>query len=180
MFRVRRGPTETKLENKAFVLCYIGSNKLEVVLADLGCAVLVSPADRFPWAARPPDLLWGCQRFGPDLDLWSLGCLAAELFLREPPFQVKRRDRPERSILNAHFALLGTPTTGASTHAWMKSLPFVAGFYGSAALELPAQSAPEWPPARLRDCQPIWADFVRQTLQWQPQALLTAASPSRR
>ncbi len=74
---------------------------------------------------------------------------------------------------------MGTPTTGTSTHAWMKSLPFVAGFYGSAALELPAQAAPEWPPARLRDCQPQWADFVRQTLQWQPQERRTAASASR-
>ena len=38
---------------------------------------------------RHPDMLLGSLRFGPDLDLWSLGCVAAELFLREPLLQPK-------------------------------------------------------------------------------------------
>ncbi len=62
----------------------------------------------------------------------------------------------------------------------MESWRVVAWLYGRAALGLPAQAAYEWPPARLRDCPPEWADFVRQTLRWQPQERLTAASASRR
>ena len=57
-------------------------------------------------------MLLGSLRFGPDLDLWSLGCVAAELFLREPLFQPKGTELPERSLLDAHFAFLGTPSEG--------------------------------------------------------------------
>ena len=50
----------------------------------------------------------------------------------------------------------------------MKSLPFIDNFYGKDARRLPAKVPPEWPPTRLRFCQPQLADFVRQTLQWHP------------
>jgi hypothetical protein len=123
-------------------------------------------------------MLLGSQRFGPDLDLWSLGCVAAELFLREPLFQPKGKTLPERSILDAHFAFLGTPPRDTSTHAWMKTLPFVEKFYGKDARHIPAKAPPEWPPERLRGCPPQLADFVQQTLKWHPKERLAAASAS--
>ena len=33
---------------------------------------------------RPPELLLGGKTYGPALDMWSLGCIFAELVLREP------------------------------------------------------------------------------------------------
>ena len=60
----------------------------------------------------------------------------------------------------------------------MKYLPFVEKFYGRDAQHLPAKAPPEWPPERLRGCPPQLADFVQQTLQWQPQERLAAASAS--
>ena len=123
-------------------------------------------------------MLLGSLRFGPDLDLWSLGYVAAELFLREPLFQPNWKELPERSLLDAHFAFLGTPPRDTSTNAWMKSLPFVENFYDRDARRLPENVPAGWPPTRLRCCQPQLADFVRQTLQWHPQERLTAASAS--
>jgi len=113
--------------------------------------------------------------------MWSLGCVAAELFLREPLFQpnlFKEELQPERSILLAQLTFLGAPRKDTSTHAWMKSLPFAEKFLGKDARYLPAKEPPEWPPERLQGCPPQLADFVQQTLQWQPQERLAAASAS--
>ncbi len=121
-------------------------------------------------------MLLGSLRFGPDLDVWSLGCVAAELFLRVPLFQPIWNEVPERSLLDAHFAFLGTPPSGTSTNAWMKSLPFFWKFYGSYARRLPVTVLPAWPPEQLRGCQPRLTDFVRQTLQWRPHERMAAAS----
>ncbi len=96
------------------------------MLADLGCADLKWHDERIQWKQRPtdesvhictsqyrpPDMLLGSLRFGPDLDLWSLGCVAAELFLREPLFQPRRIISKERSLLDTHFEFLGTPPEG--------------------------------------------------------------------
>ncbi len=160
------------------------------MLADLGCADLKWHDERIQWKQRPtdesvhictsqyrpPDMLLGSLRFGPDLDLWSLGCVAAELFLREPLFHSKRASaNKERHILETHLEILGTPPMDSSTYAWMKSLPLFAKF--DAVRRLPAYPC-QWPPTRLRGCQAQLADFVRQTLQWHPQERLTAASAS--
>ena len=94
------------------------------MLADLGCADLKWHDERIQWKQRPtdvsvhvctiqyrpPDMLLGSLRFGPDLDLWSLGCVAAELFLREPLFHPKRAyDNKERHAFATHLEILGTP-----------------------------------------------------------------------
>ena len=104
--------------------------------------------------------------------------MAAELFLREPLFQPKGDELPERSLLDAHFAFLGTPPTDTSTHAWMKSLPFFEMLYGKDGQRLPAKAPPSWPPERLRNCPQEFADCVQQTLQWHRQERPAAASAS--
>ena len=96
-------------------------------------------------------MLLGSLRFGTDLDLWSLGCVAAELFLREPLSAPVGKELPGRNLLNAHFKLLGTPLRATCTNAWMKSLPFVKNFYGKDArlLDILAKARPGWPSTRL-------------------------------
>jgi hypothetical protein len=122
-------------------------------------------------------MLLGNLRFGPDLDVWSLGCVAAELFLRAPLFLPRSRDIPERSIVNRHFEFLGTPPKDTKAYAWMTSLPFFGKFYGIDSRIL-ATNPPQWPPAMLRDCQAHLADFVRQTLKLNPRERPSAASAS--
>ena len=82
---------------------------------------------------RSPDVLLGRQLFGSDLDMWSLGCVAAELYLRRALCQpeVEKSILYERSILEAQLALLGTGAgDDDTTLACMRSLPFFDAFYG--------------------------------------------------
>ena len=72
----------------------------QVVLGDLGCVEPTDPHHRLVKKLRPsdsncdvgvttpqyrpPDVFLGNLRFQEDLDMWSLGCVAAELYSRRP------------------------------------------------------------------------------------------------
>ena len=130
---------------------------------------------------RPPDVLLGNLNFGADLDLWSTGCVAAELWLREPLFP--QTDPEPWKRLDAQFALLGTPALNAG-QAWLKALPLFEKFYGPKGPRMKDASKwataefPIWPPARLRSCPRPLTDFVGATLRLHPQERPTAASAS--
>ncbi|KAF6168529.1 hypothetical protein GIB67_015076 [Kingdonia uniflora] len=54
---------------------------------------------------RPPELLLGLTDYGEAVDLWSIGCVFAELFLGKPLLQ----GRTEVEQLNKIFKLCGSP-----------------------------------------------------------------------
>lgn len=37
-------------------------------------------------APRPPELLLGSEKYGPEVDIWSVGCIFAELLVGKPIF----------------------------------------------------------------------------------------------
>ena len=37
-------------------------------------------------SCRPPELLLGAERYGPEVDVWSVGCIFAELLAKKPLF----------------------------------------------------------------------------------------------
>lgn len=51
---------------------------------------------------RPPELLLGTQAYGPAVDMWSAGCIFAELLHGKPILPVGRR--PECSALTTYIA----------------------------------------------------------------------------
>ena len=67
----------------------------KVAICDPGCSMLALPGNRVQRilnpsvddlslctpAYRAPNLCLGDQRFAADVDMWSLGCLAVELWL---------------------------------------------------------------------------------------------------
>lgn len=55
---------------------------------------------------RPPELLLGATRYGTAVDIWSAGCILAELILGKPIFTGKA----EMEQLRLIFEMLGTPT----------------------------------------------------------------------
>lgn len=55
---------------------------------------------------RAPELLMGCKLYTFAVDIWSLGCVFAELFLRTPYFPADN----DFSQLETIFKALGTPT----------------------------------------------------------------------
>ena len=55
---------------------------------------------------RCPELLLGAAHYGPSIDLWSVGCVFAELMLRVPYFAAES----ELEQLTKIFEAMGTPT----------------------------------------------------------------------
>ncbi|KAL9716093.1 hypothetical protein Ac2012v2_000538 [Leucoagaricus gongylophorus] len=55
---------------------------------------------------RAPEILMGAKTYSTAVDMWSVGCIFAELLLKEPLFQVKG----ELELLSMIFKLLGPPT----------------------------------------------------------------------
>lgn len=59
---------------------------------------------------RAPEILLGAKEYSTAVDMWSVGCIFAELLLKEPLFEAKG----EIELLSMIFKLLGPPTT----HSW--------------------------------------------------------------
>ena len=150
-----------------------------MVISDLGNAELASPDQRFldkrapkdstvpicTVTYRAPDILLGSELWSLDMDMWSVGCVAAELFLRKPLFQplrVSSKQQDELMILDGQFAVLGTPAKDSCTFAWMKGLPFFDMFYGKDGHRLPANDSPEWPQSACEVARRNWLIFLHK------------------
>ncbi|KAH9499306.1 Cyclin-dependent kinase 12 [Bulinus truncatus] len=73
------------------------NNRGQIKLGDLGLARYYHADDKdrlytnkvITLWYRPPELLLGEERYGPAIDMWSLGCILGELFTKKPIFQAK-------------------------------------------------------------------------------------------
>ncbi|KAK2957169.1 putative Glycogen synthase kinase-3 beta [Blattamonas nauphoetae] len=83
----------------------------ELKLCDFGSAKVIQEGDqsicyicsRF---YRAPELVFGAVHYGSSSDMWSIGCIIAELLLGRPLFQGNSNDEQMRMIVQA----FGTPT----------------------------------------------------------------------
>ena len=69
-----------------------------------GCCLRVD-VGRFRWY-RPPELLFGARYYSTTVDIWSVGCILAELMLRIPYLP----GESDMDQLKTIFRALGTPT----------------------------------------------------------------------
>lgn len=67
------------------------NNEGVLKIGDFGLAKIYGPMSKEPLTShvvtlwyRPPELLLGCTKYGTSVDLWSVGCVFAELFLGRP------------------------------------------------------------------------------------------------
>lgn len=81
-------------------------------LADFGLARLYNPDEMrkcySPQVAtrwyRAPEILWGTQIYGPSIDMWSVGCVFAEMLRGVPLFAVsKPKNRPRIQLTSKPF-----------------------------------------------------------------------------
>uniref|UniRef100_A0A5B6YNE6 Protein kinase domain-containing protein n=2 Tax=Davidia involucrata TaxID=16924 RepID=A0A5B6YNE6_DAVIN len=81
-------------------------------IADFGLANFLSSRHRQPLTSRvvtlwyrPPELLLGSTNYGTSVDLWSVGCVFAEMFIGKPIL----KGRTEVEQLHKIFKLCGSP-----------------------------------------------------------------------
>ncbi|CAL5191170.1 unnamed protein product [Lathyrus oleraceus] len=97
-------------------------------IGDFGLANTISQNSKHPLTSRvvtlwyrPPELLMGSTNYGVTVDLWSVGCVFAELFLGKPIL----KGRTEVEQLHKIFKLCGSPPE----EFWKKSkLPLATMF----------------------------------------------------
>ncbi|GBG67658.1 hypothetical protein CBR_g786 [Chara braunii] len=103
-------------------------NKGNLKIADFGLATFYRPDANVPLTSRvvtlwyrPPELLLGATNYGAAVDLWSTGCILAELIAGKPIMP----GRTEVEQLHKIFKLCGSP----SEEYWRKSkLPHATMF----------------------------------------------------
>ncbi|XP_039041928.1 probable serine/threonine-protein kinase At1g09600 [Hibiscus syriacus] len=97
-------------------------------IADFGLATLFKPDQKQPLTSRvvtlwyrAPELLLGATQYGVAIDLWSVGCILAELFAGKPIMP----GRTEVEQMHKIFKLCGSP----SEEYWQKTrLPHATSF----------------------------------------------------
>ncbi|KAL4075830.1 Pkinase-domain-containing protein [Scleroderma citrinum] len=89
------------------------NNRGELKLADFGLARFYQKRRRSDYTNRvitlwyrPPELLFGATVYGPEVDMWSAGCIMLELFTKKPVFQ----GNDEIHQLEVIYRIFGTPT----------------------------------------------------------------------
>uniref|UniRef100_A0AAV1TI62 Cyclin-dependent kinase 2 homolog n=1 Tax=Peronospora matthiolae TaxID=2874970 RepID=A0AAV1TI62_9STRA len=73
-------------------------------------------------AYRPPEIFFGEERYGWEVDMWSVGCIFAEMLLRRPLAD----GSSDIDQLSKIFAALGSPTENGWSEA--SQLPFYLRF----------------------------------------------------
>ncbi|RDX55618.1 Pkinase-domain-containing protein [Lentinus brumalis] len=151
-----------------------GSNILvnsrgELKLADFGLARVYQKRRKSDYTNRvitqwyrPPELLLGATVYGPEVDMWSAGCIMLELFTKKPVFQ----GADELQQIYVVYKIMGTPT--ADSWPGITSLPWYEIFKPN-----------EFIPNRFRDLFKKWLspaglDLAEQLLAWDPERRITA------
>lgn len=138
-------------------------------IADFGLAYFTRPRSRQPLTSRvvtlwyrPPELLLGSTNYGGEVDLWSVGCVFAELFMGKPIL----KGRTEVEQLHKIFRLCGTPPDDY----WRTSrLPLATMFK-------PQQPYDSTLRERCRELPKSAVDLIQTLLSIEPDKRGTAAS----
>jgi len=142
------------------------NKKLELKLADFGLArsfgipVRNKSHEVVTLWYRAPDVLMGSSKYSASIDIWSAGCIFAEMTTGKPLFPGKNNDDQLLQI----FKVLGTPNE--------KDWPTIK--------ELPGYKPefPSYPPKKIQDVIPgldaEGYDLLMKMLQYDPAQRLTA------
>lgn len=109
---------------------------------------------------RAPDVLLGCKDYGTSIDIWSAGCIFAEMAGGAPLFP----GEDSTDQLNRIFTVLGPPSE--ATWPGVSLLPEYKGPYGS----VPAKGLP---PLRLNA---VGLELLMMMLQYVPERRVSAAA----
>lgn len=142
------------------------SNKGEMKLADFGLARAFGiPIRTYTHEVvtlwyRAPEILLGTRKYACAVDVWSIGCIFAELVTRRPLFP----GDSEIDELFRIFRVLGTPTE--ATWPGVTSMPDYK------------PSFPNWPPQPIQNSVPgldaMGCDLLSKMLCYEPSSRISA------
>jgi len=152
-----------------------GSNLLinndgQLKLADFGLARVYDTDKQHAYTNRvitlwyrPPELLLGATMYGPAIDMWSAGCIFAELLLRKPILPGKN----EFEQIDLIFKLLGTP----DEQTWPKCKDLQ---YYDLILSQTARKYMNRFDEKFGNLEPMAKDLLRKLLAMDPEKRITA------
>lgn len=137
---------------------------------------------------RPPELLLGSSTYGTSLDMWSVGCVVAELMLGRPVFPAS--SEPEALVFIAR--LLGPPTparfpeivhlpepvpqaVAEGEAAVRRALAIGYGKTGQFPSPATARGPPDAFEAVFPRLSPAGLDFLRRLLSYSPEKRMSAS-----
>ena len=132
-----------------------------VVLCDFGSAKVLKPGEcsiayicsRY---YRAPELILGQEQYGVEIDIWSIGCVIAEMFIGEPIFCGKNSKDQFLKIMQ----VLGTPAP-AEVHRMCENV----------SANLPAIKGMGLK-KKLRNADPLLIDLLSKILVYDPKKRL--------
>ena len=113
---------------------------------------------------RPPELLLGCSKYGPEVDVWGAGCILAELFLRRPLFP-SEDDLQQLDMVSKLCGSINATTLGPIS----ADCPDLKTFQGKACMKKFKELLSKGPAN-----DPLLADLLELCLQVDPRKRLTA------
>lgn len=112
---------------------------------------------------RAPEVMLTAARYSKAMDVWSLGCILAEMFLKRPLLP----GRDYRQQLSLIFSVLGPPSAAdLCTVESRRARAYIAG--------LAAPPRQDWG-VLFRGCNPQGVDLLRRLLVFDPRKRISAA-----
>jgi len=112
---------------------------------------------------RPPELLLGATAYGPSIDMWSAGCIFAELLMRKPILPGKN----EFEQIDLIFKLLGTP----DEQSWPKCKDYQ--YYDLIMSQTPRKYQNRFE-EKFGSLEPLAKDLLRKLLAMDPENRINA------
>ncbi|CAD8094829.1 unnamed protein product [Paramecium primaurelia] len=120
---------------------------------------------------RAPEILLGIP-YTTQIDMWSFGCIVAELFLGNSLFQSKS----EKELLFLQVSILGKPSNQFLDYCPKKHKFFNANYELLTKIKETDLIFPLKPLKELLQTgSPIFYDFINKCLQWDPNMRMKAA-----
>ncbi|KAH8306138.1 hypothetical protein KR018_002368 [Drosophila ironensis] len=146
------------------------NDNLELRILDFGMARLSGKDMTQPVCTlwyRAPELLFGCRRYSKAIDMWSVGCILAELISSRPLFQGRHLLDQIRCVIN----VMGNP-----------SEEFIAGIHPETRRDY-VRSFPETERRDFRDifpsASPSALDLLNKLLEMIPERRITVEEAMR-
>lgn len=155
----------------------IGSDGV-LKIADLGAARECPESARAPMTNpvitlwyRPPELLLGAAMYGPEVDVWSFGCIMAETLARVALFP----GTSEKRQLDLIFARCGTP----DPMSWWGALPLWSKMVGRGRGPAAPRTLTRWLRDRMGVRLPAALDLLDRALRLDPADRISASAALR-